>query len=64
MLGEPENASDLAVVDTGRALRVAPTTVTFPGTETVLKFSFTVDVDLLPPVHGRPTLTVRISLRT
>lgn len=40
-------ASDLGVVNTGRVLRVAPTTVRFPRTETVLTLSFTVDADLV-----------------
>lgn len=40
-------ASDLAVLNTGRVLRVASTTVMFPGAETVLKMSFTVDADLV-----------------
>lgn len=39
--------SDLAVVNTGRVLRVAPTTARFPGIETVLTLSFTVDADLV-----------------
>ncbi|HUF34264.1 MAG TPA: DUF6516 family protein [Acidimicrobiales bacterium] len=39
--------SELAVLDTGRTLRVAPTTVTFAGTATVLTFSFTLDADLV-----------------
>lgn len=38
--------SELAVLDTGRTLRVAPTTVTFAGAETVLTFSFTLDAEL------------------
>lgn len=38
---------DLGVVNTGRVLRVASTTIRFPGTETVLTLSFTVDTNLV-----------------